>query len=81
MRKNRYLSGFYIRPKGIKKPYNPILGEHFRCLFKYYNGSETYFVAEQVSHHPPISSFYISNRKDGYVINCSILVNSKKKNK
>jgi hypothetical protein len=43
-------------------------------MFKHPNGSETYFVAEQVSHHPPISAFYASNRKEGYVINCSILV-------
>ena len=24
-----YLSGFYKKPKGLKKPYNPILGETF----------------------------------------------------
>lgn len=25
-----YMSAFYIKPKGVKKPYNPILGEIFR---------------------------------------------------
>lgn len=25
-----YVSGMYIRPKGVKKGYNPILGEIFR---------------------------------------------------
>uniref|UniRef100_A0A6G1SIE9 Oxysterol-binding protein-related protein 8 n=1 Tax=Aceria tosichella TaxID=561515 RepID=A0A6G1SIE9_9ACAR len=28
-----YLSGFYKMPKGPKKPYNPILGERFRCFW------------------------------------------------
>jgi oxysterol-binding protein-related protein 8 len=26
-----YLSSWYIRPKGVKKPYNPVLGEVFKC--------------------------------------------------
>lgn len=43
-----YLSGFYKKPKGLKKPYNPILGETFRCYWKHPNGSRTYYVAEQV---------------------------------
>ncbi|KAK3704129.1 hypothetical protein QZH41_019029, partial [Actinostola sp. cb2023] len=72
-----YLSGFYKKPKGLKKPYNPIIGELFRCYWKNTSGSKTYFVAEQVSHHPPVSAFYVSNRTDGYVINGSILAKSK----
>ena len=31
----------------------------------------------QVSHHPPISAFYISNKKDGFCISGSILAKSK----
>lgn len=31
----------------------------------------------QVSHHPPISAFYICNRKDGFSISGSILAKSK----
>eukprot|EP00479_Gromia_sphaerica_P003240 TRINITY_DN13780_c0_g1_i1.p4 TRINITY_DN13780_c0_g1~~TRINITY_DN13780_c0_g1_i1.p4 ORF type:complete len:57 (+),score=12.83 TRINITY_DN13780_c0_g1_i1:212-382(+) len=27
-----YLSGWHIRPKGCKKPYNPLLGEVFCSL-------------------------------------------------
>lgn len=72
-----YLSGFYKKPKGLKKPYNPILGETFRCYWGNPNGTKTYFVAEQVSHHPPVSAFYVSNRKEGYVVNCSCLAKSK----
>nr|CAB3264584.1 oxysterol-binding protein-related protein 8 [Phallusia mammillata] len=73
-----YLSGFYKKPKGLKKPYNPILGETFRCKWNHPStNSSTFFLAEQVSHHPPVSAFVISNRKDGFVINGSILAKSK----
>lgn len=73
-----YLSGFYKKPKGLKKPYNPIIGEMFRCHWpNERNGSRTFFIAEQVSHHPPVSAFYCSNRKDGYAIGGSILAKSK----
>jgi len=73
-----------------KKPYNPILGEQFHCLFdptddvsdaasaykpvqtknppttsqsgsnplKWAKSNQVQFMAEQVSHHPPISAFY-----------------------
>uniref|UniRef100_A0A452RWI5 Oxysterol-binding protein n=1 Tax=Ursus americanus TaxID=9643 RepID=A0A452RWI5_URSAM len=57
-----------------KKPYNPILGEIFQCHWTLPNDTEenlvsegpvpwvskncVTFVAEQVSHHPPISAFY-----------------------
>ncbi|XP_067121819.1 oxysterol-binding protein-related protein 8 isoform X2 [Centruroides vittatus] len=73
-----YLSGFYKKPKGLKKPYNPILGETFRCYWKHPNtGSRTFYIAEQVSHHPPVSAFYVTNRQDGFCICGSILAKSK----
>jgi hypothetical protein len=73
-----YLSGFYKKPKGLKKPYNPIIGEWFRCVWPHQdNSSRTFFVSEQVSHHPPVSAFYVSNRKDGFCVNGSILCKSK----
>jgi hypothetical protein len=53
-----YLAGWHIKPKGVKKPYNPVLGEFFRCRYDYANGTQGFYIAEQVSHHPPISAFY-----------------------
>lgn len=72
-----YLNAFYpARKSGVaKKPYNPILGETFRCRWTVpgvpladekttsgpFPGSDVNqvtFLAEQVSHHPPISAFY-----------------------
>lgn len=37
------------------KPFNPILGETFQAYIK---GIPIYF--EQISHHPPISSYYMT---------------------
>nr|XP_060633408.1 oxysterol-binding protein-related protein 8 isoform X1 [Anolis sagrei ordinatus]XP_060633409.1 oxysterol-binding protein-related protein 8 isoform X1 [Anolis sagrei ordinatus] len=73
-----YLSGFYKKPKGLKKPYNPILGETFRCMWVHpKTNSKTFYIAEQVSHHPPISAFYVSNRKDGFCLSGNILAKSR----
>lgn len=72
-----YLSGFYKKPKGLKKPYNPCLGERFRCYWQHPNGSRTFYIAEQVCHHPPVSALYVTNRQDGFAISCSMLAKSK----
>ncbi|KAK7486381.1 hypothetical protein BaRGS_00022429 [Batillaria attramentaria] len=73
-----YLSGFYKKPRGLKKPYNPVIGESFRCYWYHpRTGSRTFYIAEQVSHHPPISVFHVTNRKDGFNISGSILARSK----
>ncbi|KAK4689514.1 hypothetical protein P7C73_g599, partial [Tremellales sp. Uapishka_1] len=80
-----YLSGWHIKPKGVKKPwasvlsphcvrsntylrYNPVLGEIFRCSYFYPDGSEGFYVAEQVSHHPPVSAFFYVSPKNGVLI-------------
>ncbi|XP_051912059.1 oxysterol-binding protein-related protein 8 isoform X2 [Hippocampus zosterae] len=73
-----YISGFYKKPKGLKKPYNPIIGETYRCMWLHQKTtSKTFYIAEQVSHHPPVSAFYVSNRKDGFCLSGSILAKSK----
>lgn len=53
-----FLSGWHIRPIGVKKPYNPVLGEFFRCKWQFADGTDAVYVCEQVSHHPPISAYY-----------------------
>jgi len=73
-----YLSGWHFKPPGVKKPYNPILGEVFTCRWDYGGDKgSTYYVAEQVSHHPPISAFHFVNRKAGWVLNAAIKPKSK----
>lgn len=41
----------------VKKPFNPILGETYQSWI---NGCPVY--VEQISHHPPISSYYLIGR-------------------
>ncbi|KAK4251251.1 hypothetical protein C7999DRAFT_37860 [Corynascus novoguineensis] len=53
-----YLSGWHIRPPGVKKPLNPVLGEIFSCYWKFPDNTRAYYIAEQTSHHPPKSSYF-----------------------
>lgn len=36
----------------LTRRYNPVLGEFFRCTYTYADGTEGFYIAEQVSHHP-----------------------------
>ncbi|KAL0481038.1 hypothetical protein AKO1_013683 [Acrasis kona] len=47
------------------KPYNPILGEIFKCEWEHQDGSKAKFIAEQISHHPPVSAFEMSDPSNG----------------
>jgi len=54
-----------------KKPLNPVLGELF---YGYWpeakeRGGKTTLVVEQVSHHPPITAYHITNDAKGIVLN------------
>ncbi|GAA5795689.1 hypothetical protein HPULCUR_001051 [Helicostylum pulchrum] len=72
-----FLSGWHIKPKGVKKPYNPVLGEFFRCKYEYNDGSEGYYIAEQVSHHPPASAFFYTCPQHKVIITGDIKPKSK----
>nr|AZQ56631.1 oxysterol-binding protein [Suhomyces choctaworum] len=69
-----YLASWHIAPKAVKKPLNPVLGEIFSCFWDDLpNGNKAYYVSEQVSHHPPKSSYFylvpqLKIRVDGVVI-------------
>lgn len=53
-----YLSGWHIKPPGVKKPLNPILGETFSCYWQFPDNTKGYYISEQTSHHPPKSSYF-----------------------
>lgn len=58
------------------KPFNPILGEKF--VAKYEHGdSDSYFVAEQVSHHPPVTAVYLVNHKCNFTLRCTLFPTTK----
>ena len=63
--------------QGVKKPYNPILGEKFRSSWSHDDGSTTTYVAEQVSHHPPVSAFMFSNRRANLLVSGHVHPKSK----
>ncbi|TFK47204.1 Oxysterol-binding protein [Heliocybe sulcata] len=49
-----------------KKPLNPVLGELFYAYWPDKNNrGKTNLLVEQVSHHPPITAYYISNPSKG----------------
>lgn len=53
-----------------KKPFNPVLGEQWFMNWCDVDGSgETEVICEQVSHHPPITGFYIKNDNAGISLN------------
>uniref|UniRef100_A0A8D3BEC7 Oxysterol-binding protein n=1 Tax=Scophthalmus maximus TaxID=52904 RepID=A0A8D3BEC7_SCOMX len=108
-----YLTAFHEGRKGAvaKKPYNPALGETFRCSWDVprdrvkpavrsnqgsarepgrgpsnaqQGGDESpggcyrvRFVAEQVSHHPPVSGFYCECRERRMCVNAHVWTKSK----
>lgn len=53
-----YLAGWHIKPPGVKKPLNPILGETFTGYWDYPDKTRAFYIAEQTSHHPPKSSYF-----------------------
>lgn len=53
-----YLAGWHIAPKAVKKPLNPVLGEHFTCYWDLPNKQQAFYIAEQTSHHPPESAYF-----------------------
>lgn len=67
----RFCFSGLAKEKFGKKPYNPVLGEVFRCAFVHRKKSDgfTVLVAEQVSHHPPITALHLCNRELGFKMN------------
>ncbi|KAK9467373.1 hypothetical protein V1512DRAFT_261047 [Lipomyces arxii] len=68
-----YLSGWHITPKAVKKPLNPVLNEYFTCYWDLSDGTRSYYISEQTSHHPPKSSYFYMNpahhiRVDGTLV-------------
>lgn len=72
-----YLSGWHYKTTGVKKPFNPIIGETFATYWQHADGSRTHYLAEQVLHRPPMTAMYVENRKHGFVCTSAIHTKSK----
>jgi len=71
-----YLSGWHYKTLGVKKPFNPVIGETFACYWKHNDGSRSQFFAEQVLHRPPISAIYFENRPHNVVASAHVWTRS-----
>lgn len=69
-----FMSSLHVRPRGLKKPYNPILGETFECLFAQGTPDEVHYFAEQVGHHPPVSVFTAVHIRSGLSVTGSYML-------
>lgn len=54
-----------------------MLGELFKCKHAFADGTESFFVAEQVSHHPPISTYLYASPENNLVIQGDVRPTSK----
>ncbi len=54
-----------------KKPLNPFLGELFLGTWQD-DAGETHLISEQVSHHPPVTAYCITNAKHGIQVSISM---------
>lgn len=57
----KYFLGTIRQETFEKKPFNSVLGETHLVYTENESGCKTQFIGEQVSHHPPISSFIVRN--------------------
>ena len=63
-------------PQGIKKPFNPVIGETFACCWKHEDGSRSQYFSEQVAHRPPVSAIYFENRQNNIVASAHVWTKS-----
>jgi hypothetical protein len=61
----------------VKKPYNPVLGEEFHAKWSDSKFGDLKLVAEQVTHHPPVSAVYFEDRKAHFCMNGHVYTRSK----
>jgi len=70
----RWFLASMVDAKMYKKPYNPVVGETHKCHIEDNNSGfgPTHFIAEQVTHHPPVSAVYIKNNATGVIVQGNI---------
>jgi hypothetical protein len=68
---NHFLLSSLFRAKLYKKPYNPVVGETHYC-FTEKEGKVTRYLGEQVTHHPPVSGFYLDRPDEGVSVEGTI---------
>lgn len=72
-----FMSGWHYKTSGVKKPYNPVIGETFGCVWTHEDGSRSQYFAEQVSHRPPVSAMFLENRQRNITANAHVWTKSR----
>jgi len=55
-----------------KKPFNPVIGEQHIAWIEHDDENWSEYISEQVSHHPPISAFFLRNKKEKITLNSNL---------
>jgi hypothetical protein len=59
----RWVISCFPREEIEKKPFNPTIGEEHMGWIEIDKDDWTEMIAEQVSHHPPLTAFFVRNKK------------------
>jgi len=57
-----------------KKPFNPVIGEQHIAWLEHSPDNWSEYISEQVSHHPPVTAFYVRNQKEKLVLNSNMQI-------
>jgi len=60
----RWLLSCLQREEMEKKPFNSVIGEQHLCWIEHSDDNWSEYISEQVSHHPPVSAFFLRNIKE-----------------
>jgi len=68
----RWLVSMMQQEQMEKKPFNPVIGEQHIAWIEHEEGNWSEYISEQVSHHPPISAFFLRNVKEKITLNSNL---------
>jgi hypothetical protein len=71
----RWYLGTIHQEDFYKKPYNPVLGENYEAFTQSREFGRSNYVAEQVSHHPPVSALYLWNEQENVSFSSNVTFN------
>jgi hypothetical protein len=68
----RWLVSMMQQEQMEKKPFNPVIGEQHIAWIEHDENNWSEYISEQVSHHPPISAFFLRNKKENIILNSNL---------
>lgn len=68
----RWLVSMMQQEQMEKKPFNAVIGEQHIAWIEHDENNWSEYISEQVSHHPPISAFFLRNKKENIILNSNL---------